>query len=257
MIRETVAWAFAEPSGQGWTQVFELVTALVLCSLIGLERELKQKSAGLRTHTLVGLGAALFLLVSKYGFTDVLVEGQVVLDPSRMAAQIISGIGFIGGGLIFVRRDVVRGLTTAAVVWISVAVGCACAAGLPLLAAFVTAAHFLVVYGYPPLIRLLTRSRPATSVIRVSYRDGEGVLRQVLALATDAGYVLEQAGTGRRDADEDEERERGGTAVRTSHVVDLRMRLVGPKSVNDLLASLSEQPGVLSVDTGDIDDTSE
>jgi putative Mg2+ transporter-C (MgtC) family protein len=252
-----VAWAFGEPTGQGWTQVFELLTALVLCSLIGLEREFKQKSAGLRTHTLVGLGAALFLLVSKYGFSDVLVEGQVVLDPSRMAAQIISGIGFIGGGLIFVRRDVVRGLTTAAVVWISVAVGCACAAGLPLLAAFVTAAHFLVVYGYPPLIRLLTRSRPATSVIRVSYRDGEGVLRQVLALATDAGYVLEHANTERRDADEDEAYDQAGTTVRTSHVIDLRMRLVGPRVINDLLASLSEQSGVLSVDTGEIDDTSE
>jgi putative Mg2+ transporter-C (MgtC) family protein len=256
-MRETVAWAYGEPSGQGWAQVFELLTALVLCSLIGLERELKQKSAGLRTHTLVGLGAALFFLVSKYGFGDVLKEGTVVLDPSRMAAQIISGIGFIGGGLIFVRRDVVRGLTTAAVVWISVAVGCACAAGLPLLAAFVTAAHFLVVYGYPPLIRLATKSRPATSVVRVSYRDGEGVLRHVLALATEAGYVLEQASTERRAPDEDEEHDHGGTAVRAPHVIDLRMRLVGPKLVHDLLASLSEQPGVLAVDTGDIDDTSE
>src|SRR5947199_10642172 len=103
--------SFGEPSGQGWTQIIELATALVLCSLIGLERELKQKSAGLRTQTLVGVGAALFLLVSKYGFTDVLIDGRIVLDPSRMAAQIVSGIGFIGGGLIFVRRDLVRGLT--------------------------------------------------------------------------------------------------------------------------------------------------
>ncbi|MEU0468648.1 MULTISPECIES: MgtC/SapB family protein [unclassified Amycolatopsis] len=233
---------FSEPSGQGWQQVGELVLALVLCSLIGLERELKQKSAGLRTHTLVGVGAALFLLVSKYGFTDVLEPGRIVLDPSRVAAQIVSGIGFIGGGLIFVRRDVVRGLTTAAVVWMSVAVGCACAAGLPLLAVVVTAAHFVVVYGYPPLVRLLTRRRPATTTVRLAYRDGEGALRRILELATRSGYSVQQALTNRRDS--------GG-------VIDLSMRLLGPRGVDDLLARLAEQPGILAVETGAIDDTSE
>ncbi|GAA3824560.1 MULTISPECIES: MgtC/SapB family protein [Amycolatopsis] len=233
---------FSEPSGQGWQQVGELVLALVLCSLIGLERELKQKSAGLRTHTLVGVGAALFLLVSKYGFTDVLEPGRIVLDPSRVAAQIVSGIGFIGGGLIFVRRDVVRGLTTAAVVWMSVAVGCACAAGLPLLAVVVTAAHFVVVYGYPPLVRLLTRRRPATTTVRLAYRDGEGALRRILELATRSGYSVQRALTNRRDS--------GG-------VIDLSMRLLGPRGVDDLLARLAEQPGILAVETGAIDDTSE
>ncbi|WP_431928341.1 MgtC/SapB family protein [Amycolatopsis tucumanensis] len=233
---------FSELSGQGWQQVGELVLALVLCSLIGLERELKQKSAGLRTHTLVGVGAALFLLVSKYGFTDVLEPGRIVLDPSRVAAQIVSGIGFIGGGLIFVRRDVVRGLTTAAVVWMSVAVGCACAAGLPLLAVVVAAAHFVVVYGYPPLVRLLTRRRPATTTVRLAYRDGEGALRRILELATRSGYSVQQALTNRRDS--------GG-------VIDLSMRLLGPRGVDDLLARLAEQPGILAVETGAIDDTSE
>ncbi|GAB3582776.1 MgtC/SapB family protein [Amycolatopsis endophytica] len=233
---------FSEPTGQGWQQVGELVLALVLCSLIGLERELKQKSAGLRTHTLVGVGAALFLLVSKYGFTDVLEQGRIVLDPSRVAAQIVSGIGFIGGGLIFVRRDVVRGLTTAAVVWMSVAVGCACAAGLPLLALVVTAAHFLVVYGYPPLVRVLTRSSPATATVRLTYRDGEGALRRILELATRSGYSVEQARTARHDED---------------RLIDLRMRLLGPRGVTGLLATLADQPGIVAVETGDIDDASE
>src|ERR1700733_9781100 len=102
-----------EPIGQGWLQIFDLFVAFVLCSAIGLERELRQKSAGLRTHTLVGLGAALFVLISKYGFNDVLEPGRVILDPSRVAAQIVTGVGFLGAGLIFVRRDSVRGLTTA------------------------------------------------------------------------------------------------------------------------------------------------
>jgi putative Mg2+ transporter-C (MgtC) family protein len=149
------------PSGEGWKQVGELALAFLLASLIGLERELKQKSAGLRTHTIVGVGAALFMLVSKYGFNDVLIANRVVLDPSRVAAQIVSGIGFIGAGLIFVRRDSVRGLTTAAAIWLTAAVGAAAGAGLWLLAMVGAATHFVVIYGYTPLTRRLTKvARP-------------------------------------------------------------------------------------------------
>src|ERR1700744_322073 len=118
-------------TGQGWLQAGELGAALLLSACIGLEREVRQKNAGLRTHTLVGLGAALFMLISKYGFSDVIETQRIVLDPSRMAAQIVSGIGFIGAGLIFVRRDSVRGLTTAASVWLTAAVGAAARASLP------------------------------------------------------------------------------------------------------------------------------
>ena len=89
-----------EPSGQGWLQIGELGLAFLLSALIGVEREIRHKSAGLRTYTLVGFGAALIMLVSKYGFTNILVNNRVVLDPSRIAAQIVTGIGFIGGGLI-------------------------------------------------------------------------------------------------------------------------------------------------------------
>lgn len=120
-------------AGQGWKQVGELALAFVLSAAIGLEREIRQKSAGLRTHTLVGFAAALVMLVSKYGFGDVLGE-HIVLDPSRVAAQIVSGIGFIGAGLIFVRQDAVRRLTTAATIWLTAAVGMAAGAGLWLLA---------------------------------------------------------------------------------------------------------------------------
>src|ERR1700678_3684943 len=90
-----------EPTGQGWVQLAELALAFVLSASIGLERELRQKSAGLRTYTLVGFSSALIILISKYGFTDILEPNRIVLDPSRIAAQIVSGIGFIGGGVIF------------------------------------------------------------------------------------------------------------------------------------------------------------
>src|ERR1700677_3282957 len=178
---------FSELAGQGWLQIGELGLAFALSALIGGEREIRQKSAGLRTYTLVGLSAALIMLVSKYGFGDVLSE-RVVLDPSRIAAQIVTGIGFIGGGLIFVRRDSVRGLTTAAIVWLTAAVGMACGAGLLILAFVVTAGHFLVVLGFPLIAARLPRSRWAPSLLQIAYEDGRDVLRDVLQICTQRGF---------------------------------------------------------------------
>ena len=144
-----------QAEGQGAKQLVELGSAFLLSAVIGLERELRHKSAGLRTYTVVGTTAALFLLVSKYGFMDVLANDRVVLDPSRVAAQIVTGIGFIGAGLIFVRGDAVRGLTTAATVWMVTAIGMACGAGLLLLAVAVTVAYFVVAFVFPVFLRRL------------------------------------------------------------------------------------------------------
>jgi len=145
----------SEVSGQGLRQFVELGLAFLLSAAIGLEREIRRKSAGLRTYTVVGTGAALFLLISKYGFTDVLVKDLVVLDPSRVAAQIVTGIGFIGAGLIFVKQDHVQGLTTAATVWLVTGVGMACGAGLPWLAVAATAAYFIVALVFPLIMKRL------------------------------------------------------------------------------------------------------
>jgi putative Mg2+ transporter-C (MgtC) family protein len=147
-------WA-SEIGGQGAKQFLELGSAFLLSAAIGLEREVRHKSAGLRTYTVVGTTAALFFLISKYGFTDVLVPGQIVLDPSRVAAQIVTGIGFIGAGLIFVKGDRVTGITTAATVWLVTGIGMACGAGLPLLALAVTGAYFIVAFVFPLILRLL------------------------------------------------------------------------------------------------------
>src|SRR6202050_706628 len=141
--------------GQGWRQAGELGMALLLAGAIGLERELRQKDAELRTHTMVGVGAALFMLVSKYGFTDVLEKNLIVLDPSRVAAQIVSGVGFLGAGLIFVRRDSVRGLTTAASIWVTAAIGAASGAGLAILALLAVGIYFLVMLAFPVAVRRL------------------------------------------------------------------------------------------------------
>src|SRR3989442_5603457 len=134
--------------GQGTRQIVQLFVAFGLTSLIGLEREIQGKSAGVRTQTIVGTAAALILLVSKYGFSDVLQDGLVVVDPSRVAAQIVSGIGFLGAGIIIFRRGSVHGLTTAAAVWESAAIGMAAGAGLLLLAVTGTAMAFLIIVGF-------------------------------------------------------------------------------------------------------------
>jgi putative Mg2+ transporter-C (MgtC) family protein len=177
--------------GQGWRQAGELGAALLLSAAIGLEREIRQKDAGLRTHTLVGIGAALFMLISKYGFTDVLENRLVVLDPSRVAAQIVSGIGFLGAGLIFVRRDSVRGLTTAASIWVTAAVGAAAGAGLLVLAALTTAIYFVVTLAMPVARRRLPLGMPGTSTLRVRYPEGHGILRTVLNEATRRGFAID------------------------------------------------------------------
>jgi putative Mg2+ transporter-C (MgtC) family protein len=167
-------------AGQGTRQLIELFVAFGLTALIGLEREIQGKSAGLRTQAIVGTSAALILLISKYGFADVLVAGTVMVDPSRVAAQIVSGIGFLGAGLIITRRGAVHGLTTAAAIWECAAIGMAAGAGLLLLAVTVTALHFVIVLGFAPLGRLLNARLRGTLRIHVTYQDGQGVMHRLL-----------------------------------------------------------------------------
>lgn len=184
------AAALAAAHGQGWRQVGELLLAFVLASVIGVERQIRGKSAGMRTQAIVGTAAALIVLVSKYGFGDVLAPGHVVLDPSRVAAQIVSGIGFLGAGLIIMRGGAVRGLTTAAAVWETAAIGMAAGAGLPLLAVVVTALHYVIVLAFTPLARLLPGGDNAAR-FQVSYLDGQGVLRRFLTECSKQGWTLD------------------------------------------------------------------
>jgi putative Mg2+ transporter-C (MgtC) family protein len=116
----------------GWgDSLLRLVVAAALGAVIGIEREFDEKAAGLRTHMLVCSGAALFTLVSAYGFAGVIEGGGKVVsyDPSRIAAQIVTGIGFLGAGVIFRQGLTVRGLTTAASLWLVAAIGMATGAG--------------------------------------------------------------------------------------------------------------------------------
>jgi putative Mg2+ transporter-C (MgtC) family protein len=263
---------FAEPVGQGWLQFAELGLALLLSALIGLGREVRQKSAGLRTYTLVGLASALIILISKYGFTNILADGRVVLDPSRMAAQIVSGIGFIGGGVIFVRKDLVRGLTTATTIWVTSAVGMACGAGLPLLAIAVTGAHFVVIFGFQWLERRLPKSRWAPSSLQVSYQDGRGILRDILVVCTQQDFAVsgvqverdgeagrdhrgKRSGKGRAreaaDADAIRVEPSDDLTMGSKGIVTVFLELRGGRSIAKLVDKLSEIDGVSAVNAGD------
>jgi len=102
-----------------------VLVATVLGGVVGIERERSERAAGLRTHAMVGLGAAAFMILSAFGFKDILGAQAVVLDPSRVAAQIVTGIGFLGAGTIIFQREMVRGLTTAASIWAVAAIGAA------------------------------------------------------------------------------------------------------------------------------------
>jgi len=231
----------------------------LLSALVGIEREIRQKSAGLRTYSLVGVSAALFMLISKYGFDNVLLPGRVVLDPSRVAAQIVSGIGFIGGGVIFMRRNVVRGLTTAASVWLTAALGMACGAGLLVLAVATTIGHFLIMYVFPKLIaRYLPKSRRSSARLRVVYEEGEGRLAGILVTCSEMRFAIDRIEISRDEASADVE---DGTIVdepsdtlepvtaghRRRAVMSLHVQ--GKRPVPDLIARLSEQDGIAQIAT--------
>lgn len=210
----------------------ELGVALVLSLLIGLERQLRGKEAGLRTHALVGLGSALFMLVSKWGFMDLVGIENISIDPSRVAAQVVSGIGFLGAGIIVFRADAVRGLTTAAAVWLTAAIGMAAGAGLFLLALAATAAHFIVVLLGPLSQRIGRRGHDAQ--VDVEYRDGRGVLRDIVAEVTRANWHI----SGMRTTDSDSE----------PGYVEVRLTTEGPGSSDELTNVLTQIDGVRTVD---------
>lgn len=122
-----------------WELILRLLAATAMGAAIGIEREYHAKEAGLRTHLLVALGSCLFMILSVYGFDFMLGHDHVSYDPSRIASQVVTGIGFIGAGTIILQKQVVRGLTTAAGLWVTAAIGLACGNGMYWIALITTA----------------------------------------------------------------------------------------------------------------------
>lgn len=138
--------------------LLRLVIASIFGALIGLERERIDWAAGMRTHMMVSVGACLIMIVSAFGFSDILGTDNVDLDPSRVAAQVVSGIGFIGAGaILFLKQGTVRGLTTAAGLWTVAAIGLATGGGMYVAAAATTAIALVILWALHPLERRFSK----------------------------------------------------------------------------------------------------
>jgi putative Mg2+ transporter-C (MgtC) family protein len=169
--------------------LLRLIAAAVLGSLIGIERERLLWAAGIRTHMLVCVGSCLIMIVSQYGFANILTYEHVVLDPSRIAAQVVSGIGFLGAGAILARGEIVKGLTTAASIWTVAAIGLAVGGGLYLAAAASTIIILIILAGVKP-IEEAYRARNQSCQLKVTVDNGSltpDLLRKTLGLR--AGQV--------------------------------------------------------------------
>ena len=157
-----------------------LSLALILGVAIGIEREYRAKEAGFRTHFLVALGSALFCIVSQYGF------GIDLKDSSRVAAQVVSGIGFLGAGTIIFQKNVVRGLTTAAGLWVTAAIGLACGTGMYVAAAVATA---MVMLGLEVLHALIPQHGVTTVELSFAAPTKESVWLFINRIKHDGGEV--------------------------------------------------------------------
>lgn len=166
--------------------VLRLLVAGVLGAIIGLDREYRAKEAGYRTHFLVSLGSALIMIVSQYGFQDIIQENSVTLDPSRVAAQVVSGIGFIGAGTIIFQKQIVRGLTTAAGIWATAGIGLAVGAGMYTIS---IAATLLTLAGLELLSFLFKSIGMKSSMITFSTQSKEA-LRDVSERFNSRNYLI-------------------------------------------------------------------
>jgi putative Mg2+ transporter-C (MgtC) family protein len=215
------------PTLDAWDALLRLSVAAGLGAAVGIERELRDREAGTRTHLLVSLGSALFTIISAYGFSEFLMSGENVVraDPTRIAAQIVTGIGFLGAGAILREGLSVRGLTTAGSLWVVAAIGMASGAGYYWPAVIGT---FLTIFALWPLRTLMYRSieaiRPEERRLVIELREGHGVLPVIEVLGDGVTHFELRDYAGRR-------------------VVTAEMKSVGEQVV----AQLSDLPAVAGV----------
>ncbi|SEN88545.1 putative Mg2+ transporter-C (MgtC) family protein [bacterium A37T11] len=165
--------------------LIRIVVAALLGATVGLERERKNWTAGMRTHMMVCVGSSLFMMVSAFGFSDILGSDHVSLDPSRVAAQVVSGIGFIGAGtIVFLRQGIIRGLTTASGMWTVAAIGLATGGGMYFAAVVTTVVALTILYAVQPLEAVIAR-RYVKRTLFISLKadtDAAEIVREVSAM---------------------------------------------------------------------------
>lgn len=215
--------------------VLRLLLAAGLAGLIGMERELTDQPAGFRTHILVGLGAGLFAIISAFGFQAIAGEGPTTVvraDLTRVASQIVVGIGFLGGGAIVMYGATVRGLTTAASLWITAAIGTAIGIGMLTLGGAATAVALVAMVGLRPLRRLLRR-RTSERERFVVTGDAELDPAALLSAVRERGAFVREV---RIESDDD------------AQTILLQVRTPGDVVPEEIAAELGRGPHVLAVD---------
>ena len=166
--------------------ILRLFIAGILGSIIGLDREYRAKEAGYRTHFLVSLGSALIMIVSQHGFSEILDTPNVNLDPSRIASQVVTGIGFIGAGTIILHKQIVRGLTTAAGIWATSGIGLAIGAGMYELG---ISATILTLIGLEVLSFLFKSIGMKSSIVEFS-TDNKETLNRITTLFHSKNFLI-------------------------------------------------------------------
>jgi len=215
--------------------ILRLVVAAVLGGLVGLERERLEWAAEMRTHALVSLGSALFMVVSIFGFSDVLNERHVILDPSRVAAQVASGIGFIGAGTIILRREVVKGLTTAASIWAVAAVGLAVGGGMFLASVAATLLALALLILAKPLKARLFPNRKEARRVRLVVGRGTPLAElreEIEASEVPLERIVVRPGTAAEEDDAELVLGKGSREEELLAMMDALRRVSGVREVN-------------------------
>ena len=217
--------------------VLRLVLASVAGAVIGFEREVRNHVAGVRTHAIVALGAALFTIAGAYGFGDLTRSASI--DPARVAAQVASGIGFIGAGAIIRNGFSVRGLTTAATLWLGAALGVAAGAGQYVIVASATVLVLVLLIGLQILERVAVRIAPCQGALEVRYARGHGTVGPLLRALEAANARV----TGIKIEDDDDHALQPGIRV-----VTLRVSLRDAADLHPISAGLEARTEVDRVD---------
>src|SRR5215212_2690820 len=224
--------------------VLRLVVAVVLGGLVGLERERLEWAAGMRTHALVSLGSALFMVVSIFGFSDILDKQHVILDPSRVAAQVASGIGFIGAGTIILRREVVKGLTTAASIWAVAAVGLAVGGGMFLAAVCATLLALVLLVLARPVKQRLFPNRKEARRLRLVLSKGASLAElrsEIEASEVPLERIVVRPGSSAEEDDAELVLGKGSQEEELLSLIDSLRRVSGVREVNSALMNGSAE----------------
>lgn len=167
-----------------------LLTAAICGAAIGVERTLRQKEAGIRTHIIVAMGSALIMIVSKYGFFDIVnmqgIEGNINLDGARLAAQVVTGISFLGAGII-VYKGTVKGLTTAAGVWTTAGIGLAAGAGMYGISVYAT---LIILVVQIVVHRILPVENTSTTALSMKLADSPEAIENILGILKENGFEI-------------------------------------------------------------------